>query len=102
MNRRSSTRNPFRIDTKRLSTLSPDSGPPHNERGDVNRLEEDAMKIVKDSAARAATLLPEEGEVIAEGLNLAFADVHRWLQPRDIRYHEQFASGLMQTRRIRT
>ena len=33
------------------------------------------MKIVKDSAARAATLLPEEGEVIAEGLNRALTDV---------------------------
>jgi len=32
------------------------------------------MKIVKDSAARAATLLPEEGEVIAEGLNQGFRD----------------------------
>jgi succinyl-CoA synthetase beta subunit len=33
------------------------------------------MKIVKDSAARAATLLPEEGEAIAERLNQALADV---------------------------
>lgn len=33
------------------------------------------MKIVQDSAARAATLLPEEGEVIAEGLNRALTDV---------------------------
>jgi len=32
------------------------------------------MKIVKGSAVRAATLLSEEGEVIAEGLNQGFRD----------------------------
>ena len=60
------------------------------------------MKIVKDSAARAATLLPEKGEVIAEGLEPGRRGCHRWLQPRDIRYHEQFASGWMRTRRMPT
>jgi hypothetical protein len=33
------------------------------------------MKIMKDYVARTATLIPDEGEILAEGLKVALADV---------------------------